>query len=279
MDYAIWLNRVLSSRGVPAAHLSESFALLAEFFSQHLPLVDAARVGGVLAAAREFLAHNEQPTLHSPARVPALAGVSLYIHEVLSGNRRAAEDLMNGAMQSGYTLSQAAVRLVQPAMYEIGGLWQENRITVAQEHLATAISQDAMAHGYLQADFAPPVGRKAMFAAVAGNHHSLGLRMLSDAFETIGWDALYLGADVPTRDLIKQVETSQLDLLCLSLSLPVHLKAARETVENLKAELGNRCPTIWVGGQATMMGDRVWHTVRADGWAADALHALEQVGS
>ena len=175
------------------------------------------------------------------------------------------------------TLTEASVRLIQPAMVEIGRLWQENRITVAQEHLTTAISQNVMARAYMQADFAQPVGRKAMFAGVAGNHHSLGLRMLSDAFETQGWDVVFLGADVPVADLIRQVDADRPDLLCLSLSLPSHLAQARETVERLRAELGNRCPTIWVGGQVTLMRDRVWHSVKADGWASDALHALEQI--
>jgi methanogenic corrinoid protein MtbC1 len=162
-------------------------------------------------------------------------------------------------------------------MYEIGRLWQENRITVAQEHLATAVSQSVLARAYLQAAFAAPVGRKAVFAAVAGNHHILGLRMLSDAFETIGWDVLYLGADVPTADLIRQVDASSPDLLVLTLSLPTHLSVARATLEHLHAELGSRCPAVWVGGLATLIGERMWRSLKADGWAADALHALEQV--
>jgi MerR family transcriptional regulator, light-induced transcriptional regulator len=102
--------------------------------------------------------------------------------------------------------------------------------------------------------------------------------MLCDAFETIGWDVGFLGADLPTDDLIRQADAEQPELLCLSLSLPGHLAVAREAVERLRAELGSRCPTIWVGGQATLAATRVWQSVKADGWAADAVHALEQAG-
>jgi hypothetical protein len=45
----------------------------------------------------------------------------------------------------------------------------------------------------------------------------------------------------------------------------------------LRAEMGSRCPTIWVGGQATLVGERIWNTLDADGWAYDALHAKEQL--
>jgi methanogenic corrinoid protein MtbC1 len=60
------------------------------------------------------------------------------------------------------------------------------------------------------------------------------------------------------------------------MSMPSQLPAARATVQQMHAEFGARCPTVWVGGQATLASARVWHSVGADGWAADAMHALEQ---
>jgi len=79
--------------------------------------------------------------------------------------------------------------------------------------------------------------------------------------------------------LIRQVDTDRPDLLCLSLCLPAHLAVARETVERLRAELGGHCPPVWVGGSVTLMADTIWSSIKADGWATDALHALEQVTS
>ncbi|MGQ5525533.1 cobalamin B12-binding domain-containing protein [Chitinimonas sp. PSY-7] len=208
-----------------------------------------------------------------------LQDVMRYMEATLSGNQRVAQELVNGAMRAGCTLSETAVGIVQPAMYEVGRLWQEGRITVAQEHLATAISQNVLTRAYLQAAFAPPVWRKAIFACSVGNQHSLGLTVLSDAFETIGWEVSYLGADVPICDLIKQIDTEKPDLMCMSLSMPSHLSIARETVERMRVELGNQCPTIWVGGLATTVAERVWHdVVKADGWAMDALQAIRQIG-
>lgn len=116
-----------------------------------------------------------------------------------------------------------------------------------------------------------------MFACVEGNHHGLGLRMLSDAFETQGWDAAYLGTDVPLHDLVRTIDSRCPQLLALSASLPQHLSTARQTVQALHAELGTACPTIWVGGLATLSADSVWRYTQADGWASDALHALEQL--
>lgn len=274
MNYAHWLSDLLAHRGVPAGHLAESFALLEQFFTHQLPPDPATGVAAILGAAR--LLPVDLPAPYMQSRLPALPQMPDYSAAILRGDHHAAQSLMSEAMQSlGY--GQAAVTLVQPALYEIGRLWQKNHISVAQEHLATAVSQNVLAHAYLQAEFAPPNGRRAVFACVPGNQHNLGLRMLSDSLETAGWDAVYLGADVPVPDLIRLLDAQQPQLLALSISLPAQLSATREAITRIRAELGNHCPEIWIGGLATLGLERLWRSIQADGWAADALHALEQV--
>jgi diguanylate cyclase (GGDEF)-like protein/PAS domain S-box-containing protein len=277
-EYAVWLKDVLASRGAPGSYLAESFELLAGFLGEHLPAEDGGHVCPLLRATSDALRQKGLPARSLGARVSPLADASRYRKAALGGRQKLAQKLMRELLQEGLTLTEASVRLIQPAMVEVGELWQGNRISVAQEHLATAISETVIARAYLQATFAAPVGRTAILAGVTGNRHTLGLRMVSDAFETIGWDVLYLGGDVPIIDLIRQIDASPVDVLGLSLSLPAHLVVARETAQRLRAELGNRCPTILMGGLATRFGERIWRSLAADAWAADALQIVEQGG-
>jgi methanogenic corrinoid protein MtbC1 len=276
--YAAWLKDVLASRGAPRSYLAESFELLAGFLDDHPPAADGGRVCPLLRTTGDALRQQGLPAWSLDARVPALADASRYRKAALSGRQTLAQQLMRELLQDGLTLTEASVRLIEPAMVEVGELWQGNRISVAQEHLATAISENVIARAYLQATFAAPVGRTVILAGVVGNRHSLGLRMVSDAFETIGWEVLYLGADVPIVDLIRQVDGRPVDVVGLSLALPAHLVVARETAQRLRAELGNRCPAILMGGLATRFGERMWRSLTADGWAADALQIVEQGG-
>jgi methanogenic corrinoid protein MtbC1 len=56
-------------------------------------------------------------------------------------------DLRAEAIAAGNGFCETEMHLMQTALYQIGVLWQENQVTVAQEHLATAICHSIMAGG------------------------------------------------------------------------------------------------------------------------------------
>lgn len=135
------------------------------------------------------------------------------------------------------TLYQA---VIAPAMHEIGRLWERGALTVADEHLATAVTHRVL--GALH----PPTGGsepgagtqrpRAILAAVQGEQHALGLRMAADLLEEIGYDTLYLGADVPTTALLQAIETLSPDLLALTATMPKSGERLREVIATVRAE-------------------------------------------
>lgn len=277
VDYVQWLRAVLDSRGVPGGHVSESLQLLQQFFRDRLHSTDFLPVDAILQAGITALAGTASATpAYQRLLPPSLPQSTDYLQALLDGNRTGAMNTVLDLMEQQTSLVEAGMGVIQPAMYEIGALWQNNRITVAQEHLATAISQTVMARAFAQANFATPLNRKALFACAPGNQHSLGLRMVSDAFEVAGWEVQFLGADVPGKDLLAQVGQWQPELLGLSLSLPGQIRPARMLVEQLHAELGTRCPAILAGGIATNQAEGIWKTLGTDLWAANAGDSLKE---
>lgn len=276
-EYILWLSGILESRGVPGVHLKESLLLLQEFFMPRLAPDELSQVATVLQDGIESL-DRAIPTVPRFQRLlpEPMAESRDYLKALLAGNRPAAQDIVLNMMRREVSLIDIGVSVIQPAMYEIGSLWERNLITVAQEHMATAITQNAMARAFAETRFAEPLERKALFACVPGNNHSLGLRMVSDAFEVSGWTIQYLGADVPATDLIVQINHWKPELVALSLSLPGHIKIARSIVGKLRSELGQRCPAVLVGGLATNQADKLWKAVDADFWAANVRDALKE---
>lgn len=141
--------------------------------------------------------------------------------------------------------------VITPAMHELGRLWEQGVITVADEHLATALTHRVLAA--LRPDVMTgerSAGRpRAMLAAVEGEQHTLGLRMAADLLENAGYEAIYLGADVPTEALMQAIASFSPDLLGLSATMPELGSVLESTVEGARSEYPEL--NILVGGQAS----------------------------
>ncbi|WP_313954233.1 cobalamin-dependent protein [Accumulibacter sp.] len=276
--YLGWLAQVLSSRGIPGDSLPRSLEDLEVFFAGQLGSA-AAPVIAALAAGRAALAGGlAAPAYDRPCPSP-WEEAEAFGDALLDGKGRDASALFNQALDRESSLPAAEVHVIQPALYEVGRRWQENRVSVAQEHLATAMAQTLMARGFGRVEPAPDNGHKALFACPEGNHHSIGLRMVADAFEIAGWSVHYLGANTPVTSLTAQVARFQPDLVGLSASLPYQLRGLRQAVAGLRASLADGCPRLVVGGLVFNQFPLLARSFGADLLGADALSASEAANS
>ncbi|MFL5358120.1 B12-binding domain-containing protein [Archangium sp.] len=161
-----------------------------------------------------------------------------YLSAQLAGNRREALRLLvDEGLLRGVPVPSLHLEVIQKAQWEIGRLWQENHISVAQEHLATAISQLALSHLYRHLQRDPPNGRTVLLSCVEGELHELGARMASDFLEMAGFDVRFLGANVPTEHLVREVVGTRPDLLALSVTMTYHVPALRKAVVAVRETL------------------------------------------
>ncbi len=180
--------------------------------------------------------------------LPAL--VDRYVAAQLAGDRRAALRVaLDEALASGVPVPDLYLKLLQPAQHQIGRLWEENRIGVAEEHLATAISQLVLAHLYPLLPRAPDNGRRALIACVAGELHDMGARITADFFEMAGFGVRFLGADVPTESLVAMAREDPPDLLVLSATMTFNVPGLREAALQTRETVGDRLH-LGAGGHA-----------------------------
>ena len=168
---------------------------------------------------------------------------------LLAGSRVDTFAIVDRRLADGHGPVEIARYLIQPALYAIGELWRGRLVTVAQEHLATSLALSVMGKGLWHTPIPAPNGRKVMLACVRDNHHLIGLQMVSDAFVLAGWEAHFLGANVPADALVDHVVQWQPDVLALSAALPEHVRELWSVVEQLRRVLDDTCPPILVGGQ------------------------------
>lgn len=202
----------------------------------------------------------------------------VYLDALRSGDRRHALAVVEEARAAGLGLPEIYLEVFQPALREIGRLWQENEITVAEEHLATAITQVAM--GRLYTDFCMAAnrnGRTLLAACAEKERHEVGLRMICDLLELEGWDATYLGASVPPDALVMMVLRDRPDVLALSASIAPHLPQMRVLIQAMRAATGEGGPYILVGGRPFLDDETLAHRLGADATARDPFAAVERL--
>lgn len=116
-----------------------------------------------------------------------------------------------------YPLEEVFLKLVQPTMIEVGEQWHTGRITVTAEHFATQFIRRKLAGLFNTYNITD--GRGLVLVGCApSEQHDLGALMLSVFLVRHGWQVIYLGPEVPLRDLIDTVRQIQPDMVCMSAS-------------------------------------------------------------
>ncbi|NJP05932.1 MAG: hypothetical protein HC837_10065 [Chloroflexaceae bacterium] len=199
-----------------------------------------------------------------------------YLSALLAGDRRRALQTARGALAADIDIRDVYMDVFQPAMHEIGRLWEVNEVTVAQEHLATAITQSVMAQIYSPMHLKPPIGRKMVSTCIGGELHEIGIRMITDFFEMEGWDVYYLGANMPVDDVVQMVSEQRADLLAISATLNNHVLRARQLIEAVRSSPAGRWVKIIVGGRPFIQAPDMYMTIGADMTAPNAREAVTQ---
>jgi diguanylate cyclase (GGDEF)-like protein len=179
----------------------------------------------------------------------AAEGISrTYADALRAADGGAAERVALECLREEMSVETLYTRVITPAMWRIGQLWEEGAITVADEHLATALTHRVMASVYgssLSRAAARP--GTILLAAVEGDHHALGLRMAGDVLELAGYEVIYLGGDVPLDALVAAITSRQPDLVGLSSTLAPDRSSIQLAVSDLEAAFPDT--PIVLGGQ------------------------------
>jgi methanogenic corrinoid protein MtbC1 len=280
VDYLRWLASLLAARGIVPGHVEQSLTWISQFYESRLPEGEAQVVGAAIERAFVRFREPERACVGIDGLMPApWPECDAFEAALLAGERRPAGDVFERCLAQGHGIVEVGTHLVQPTLYAIGRKWQDNLVSVAREHLATAIAQSVMSRAMLGAAIPPSNGARVLLACVEGNHHSVGLQMVADAFQLAGWDVQYLGANTPTSALLDQTVAFRPALLGLSISFAQQLRSVKDIVSRLEAAHGADRPRVVIGGRAINRFPAIAMHLGADAYAADALAAVGAVST
>ncbi|WP_053362942.1 B12-binding domain-containing protein [Bacillus sp. FJAT-27251] len=168
---------------------------------------------------------------------------------LLEGNQDEAWEYINEYRKKGKDSLYIYEHIITAGMRHIGSLWETNKISVADEHLATSTCDFLLARYQMEKkkEQNPSNSKKAMFLCVESEQHYLGIKMASQLFSEAGWTTRFHGPNLPLEYAKKTAVDWQPDVICLSFSILYHAEHLNPYIAELE-KLPNR-PTVMIGGR------------------------------
>lgn len=273
-QYAAWAAGVLAARGILPHYLVENLeqieealrtALTEEQHSAILPILAEGKKEASLVGSKKTVAEVQELTN------------SVYLQAILRGDRVAAGGVMEEALHSGADAVDIYLELFQSALFEVGRLWETGQISVATEHMATAVTQVLMARLYTRLPRREASQGNAVITGVQGELHQIGANMVADILDAHGWNVLFLGTNAPHEGIIEAAASHRAKLVGISATMLSNVPRVRQLLGGLRKRVpGVR---VVVGGGAFRAVPTLWRDLGADGFAPDLRATIDLVNT
>ena len=143
-------------------------------------------------------------------------------------------------------------KLLKPAMYKIGDLWQKGQLDVATEHASTntALGLVKIINERITARTKEPSSRyKAVICTPDGELHGLACNMIESLLLSRGFKIYNISTSIPSDYIIDYIRDLQPDIVLVSITLMENIKSAERLIHQIHAKYNNKLPVV-VGGSA-----------------------------
>ena len=194
---------------------------------------------------------------------------------MINADRAGAAVIIEGALAAGMDPLQVIADILDPAIVQLGLMWEEETMSLAQNFVASKIAEDTLLR------CVPDSGahQHAKGAVVIGNieddFHSLGRRTLGLFLSAAGWQVHDLGNDVPAEQFLEkalEVDARVIGVSAMMQTTALNIRKLRELID--ERGLADRIK-LAVGGAVFNWRPDLVAEVGGDGTARNAVGADE----
>lgn len=147
-------------------------------------------------------------------------------------------------------VERTVIQIIFPFLEKIGILWQTGHINPAQEHLVTNVIRQKLVVAIETCITHLKSEKTVLLFLPEGEHHELGLLFMYYMFKSRGMQTIYLGANVPVKDVAYVVNLKKPDIVF------THLTA---TSSNFNFEKFLTTINSQFGGVSTVVSGQLTH--------------------
>jgi methanogenic corrinoid protein MtbC1 len=201
--------------------------------------------------------------------------VEKYLDALLRGDRKNSRAVIEETLQSGTPTNLVYMEVVWPTMVEIEKLLRAERITSAQEHLATRLNRTIVDQLQNKLPRRPARNKKIMVCCAPEELQELGGQIIADLFESDGWEVRFLGGSLTNDDILTFAHEYAPDILLIYGTSPKQAPSVRQLIDRIKEVNAHPNMQVMVSGGLFNRAEGLWQEIGADAFAATAEQALE----
>ncbi len=167
---------------------------------------------------------------------------------LLRAKEREAMDVIKGYKVTREEIIRLYEGVFRSLLIDVGVLWEEGKISIAKEHYISECIWRMVSYISQGIERGTSSKGNVLCMALSGEQHTLGIRMVADYFNLLGYHPFYIGANVPTGEVVEFVKQIKPRYIALSLTTQTLNDALINLIKCLK-QTCESC-TIIVGGQA-----------------------------
>jgi len=170
-----------------------------------------------------------------------------YTNGLLQGDKEKCTQIVEDLISQKVEIKDIYVELFQRSMYHVGKMWEQGQLSISEEHIGTEITKSLLSKYASKFAADKKVNKTALISCIDKEFHEIGARMAADVFELNGWSTYFLGASMPTREIVKFIEIKKPDVVGLSFNFYMNVLRLFEVIDNIKKHYPTQ--QIIVGGQ------------------------------
>lgn len=277
--YVAWQRSVLASRAISNSVLSENLNLLKSVIIEHSKSEYLDIINEYFSQAQESL--SEQMIMPETF-IDHLSEYSKiaeeYLRLILINEQEEAISYIFREIDKGLELKDVYLEVIQPVQYEIGRLWQLNKISVAKEHYATDTTRLLINKLFNYIKQIPKNNKTVLTTCIGNEMHDVGIRIVTDYLAINGYRTHYLGANVPIKSILSLLDKNDVDILAISATMSNEIYLVKRLIETIRNISQNKVKII-VGGNVFNQNKELYEYVGADAFGKNAVDALSVVNS
>lgn len=194
---------------------------------------------------------------------------------LINADRSGASDIIGHALNSGIAPRQVIADILDPAIVQLGRLWEEEAMSLAQNFVASKIAEDTLLRCIPVKSFHPAGKGAAVIGNIEDDFHSLGRKSMGLFLSAAGWDVYDLGNDVPAEELLEkalEVNARVIGVSAMMQTTAMNIRKLRQLIDD--RGLAGRVK-LAVGGAVFNWRPELVAEVGGDGTARNAVGADE----